>query len=55
MRKFATKQHSRVIIDPKTLDSEPVAISSGKPSSNTVDSYKSVEVQFEIVQDELLA
>jgi hypothetical protein len=54
MRKFATKQHSRINIDPKSLESEPVAISSEKPSSNTVESYKSVELKVEIVEDEQL-
>jgi hypothetical protein len=43
------------MLDPKSLDDEQtVALSSEKPSSNTVDSYKSVELQIEIVQDEAL-
>jgi len=42
-------------LDPKSLDDEQTAaLSSEKPSSNTVDSYKSVELQIEIVQDEAL-
>jgi len=43
------------MLDPKSLDDEQTAaLSSEKPSSNTVDSYKSVELQIEIVQDEAL-
>lgn len=55
MRKFRYKQQSRIMLDPKSLDDEQtVALSSEKPSSNTVDSYKSAELQIEIVQDEAL-
>lgn len=55
MRKAVNKHQSRILLDPKSVDHEQtVAMSSEKPSSNTVESYKSVELQVEIVQDEAL-